>query len=116
MKKKNYKKNKSYCSCPLFRFTSKCIKGKADSKKHKLYLIEDCALSLGATANKTHTGLIGDAGVFSFYPVKHITTGEGGMVITKNKNLAARLRLIRGLGVDKSFNERKIPVFMTFLL
>ena len=38
------------------------------------------------------------------------------MVITKNKNLAARLGLIRGLGVDKSFNEEKFRVFMTFLL
>ena len=79
------------------------------SKKFNLKLIEDCALSLGAKANNVHTGLIGDAGVFSFYPVKHITTGEGGMIITKNKNLAKKLKILRALGVDKSFSERILP-------
>ncbi len=79
------------------------------AKKYNLKIIEDCALSLGAKAKNVHTGLLGDAGIFSFYPVKHITTGEGGMIITKNKNLAKKLRIMRALGVDKSFNERKIP-------
>tara|TARA_B100001057_G_C22864109_1_gene955788 strand:+ start:930 stop:2087 length:1158 start_codon:yes stop_codon:yes gene_type:complete len=79
------------------------------ANKYKLKIIEDCALSLGAKFNKTHTGLLGDAGVFSFYPVKHITTGEGGMIITKNKNIANRLKITRALGVDKTYSERKIP-------
>ena len=79
------------------------------AKKHKLFVVEDCALSLGAKIKKTHTGLFGDIGVFSFYPVKHITTGEGGMIILKNKKLANKIKLMRGLGVDKSFNERKVP-------
>ena len=56
------------------------------AKKYKLLVLEDCALSLGAKIKK-HTGLYGDAGVFSFYPVKHITTGEGGMIISKNDKL-----------------------------
>lgn len=79
------------------------------AKKNKLFVIEDCALSIGAKVNKVHTGLMGDAGVFSFYPVKHITTGEGGMIITKDKKLADNLKLTRGLGVDKSFRERRVP-------
>jgi perosamine synthetase len=79
------------------------------AKKYKLLVIEDCALSIGAKVNKIHAGLLGDAGVFSFYPVKHITTGEGGMIITKNKKLAEKLKLQRGLGVDKSFSERRVP-------
>ena len=54
--------------------------------------LEDCALSIGAHY-KIHTGLIGDAGVFSFYPVKHMTTAEGGMIITNNDKLASVLRL-----------------------
>ena len=57
------------------------------ARKKKLFVLEDCALSLGAKYNNIHTGLIGDAGVFSFYPVKHITTAEGGIVITNNNNL-----------------------------
>ena len=41
-------------------------------KKYKLFLIEDCALAPGARINGIHVGLHGDAGVFSFYPVKHL--------------------------------------------
>ena len=56
-----------------------------------------------------HVGTIGDAGVFSFYPVKHITTGEGGMIITNKEKLAKRLRLSRAFGVNKNYQERKKP-------
>ena len=75
--------------------------------RYRLYVIEDCALSLGAKVGKTHTGLCGDAGVFSFYPVKHMTTAEGGMVITNNKKLAKKIRLKKAFGIDKSHGERK---------
>ena len=47
-------------------------------------LIEDCALALGSRFKK-HVGLFGEIGTFSFYPVKHITTAEGGMVRSKRK-------------------------------
>ena len=77
--------------------------------RYRLYVIEDCALSLGAKVGKTHTGLCGDAGVFSFYPVKHMTTAEGGMVITNNKKLAKKIRLKKAFGIDKSHGERKMP-------
>ena len=78
------------------------------ANKFKLKVLEDCATSLGAKINQKHVGLFGDAGVFSFYPVKHITTGEGGMIITKNKNLAKKLKYAKAFGVDKSFSERKV--------
>tara|TARA_B100000029_G_scaffold500377_1_gene572048 strand:+ start:48 stop:1199 length:1152 start_codon:yes stop_codon:yes gene_type:complete len=79
------------------------------ANRYKLYVIEDCALSLGAKVGKTHTGICGDAGVFSFYPVKHMTTAEGGMVITNNKKLAKKIRLKKAFGIDKSHGERKKP-------
>jgi dTDP-4-amino-4,6-dideoxygalactose transaminase len=79
------------------------------AKKHKLFVLEDCALSLGAKVDNIHTGLHGHAGVFSFYPVKHITTAEGGMVITNNKNLAKKIKLQKAFGVNRNYNERKIP-------
>ena len=79
------------------------------AKKHKLFVLEDCALSLGAKVDNIHTGLHGHAGVFSFYPVKHITTAEGGMVITNNKNLANKIKLQKAFGVNRNYNERKIP-------
>jgi len=79
------------------------------AKKYNLFVLEDCALSLGAKIKNKHTGLYGDAGVFSFYPVKHITTGEGGMIISKTQKLKNILNLKKSLGVNKSFSERKIP-------
>ena len=78
------------------------------AKKRKIFILEDCALALGAKYKNIHTGLIGDAGVFSFYPVKHMTTAEGGMIITNNKKLTKKLRLKKAFGINKNFNERKI--------
>lgn len=72
------------------------------AREHDLKVIEDCAVALGATVDGTHVGLIGDIGCFSFYPVKHITTGEGGMVITKHDWVADRVGKQRAFGIDKS--------------
>ena len=79
------------------------------ARRHNLFVLEDCALSPGASIDGMHTGLHGDAGVFSFYPVKHITTAEGGMVILRDAKLAARLMLKKAFGVDRSHGERKVP-------
>jgi dTDP-4-amino-4,6-dideoxygalactose transaminase len=81
----------------------------AVARRHNLKVIEDCALALGALYRGQHVGLIGDAGCFSFYPVKHITTGDGGMFITRHHGLAAKVRKARGFGVDRTFAERTIP-------
>lgn len=78
------------------------------TKKNNLYLIEDCALALGSSYKRKHVGLIGDAGVFSFYPVKHMTTAEGGMIILKNKKYSKKIRLARAFGVDRNYSQRKI--------
>lgn len=67
------------------------------ANKHSLIVIEDCAESHGATCRGRMTGSFGDMGCFSFYANKVITTGEGGMVVTNNKALADRLRLLRNL-------------------
>ncbi len=57
-------------------------------KKHKLILIEDCAHAIESKYKNKHLGNFGDAGCFSFYSTKNITTGEGGMLIcNKKKNL-----------------------------
>jgi dTDP-4-amino-4,6-dideoxygalactose transaminase len=74
-----------------------------------LKVVEDCALALGARYRGTHVGLFGDAGCFSFYPVKHITTGEGGMLLTRHPELADRVGRLRAFGVDRTFTERTIP-------
>jgi perosamine synthetase len=79
------------------------------AKRHKLFLVEDCALAPGASVDGVHAGLHGDVGVFSFYPVKHLTTAEGGMIILRDEALAKRLRLVKAFGVDRSHGERKVP-------
>ena len=74
----------------------------AFARGHDLYVVEDCAVALGARVGETHVGLVGDVGCFSFYPIKHITTGEGGMVITTREDLAERISKQRAFGIDKS--------------
>lgn len=71
------------------------------ARKHNLLVIEDCAESHGATVRGRMTGSFGDMSCFSFYANKVITTGEGGMVTTNNKELAERLRLLRNLAFTK---------------
>lgn len=72
------------------------------AKKYKLKIIEDCAHSFGAKFKNQLAGTIGDIGVFSFYAIKNLTTGEGGMIITKNNQLAKKMRLLRlhGMSTD----------------
>jgi perosamine synthetase len=71
------------------------------ARKHRLLVIEDCAESHGATVRSRMTGSFGDMGCFSFYANKVITTGEGGMVVTNDSQLAERLRLLRNLGFTR---------------
>lgn len=79
------------------------------ARERGLPLIEDCALAVGARIDGTHVGMFGDAGCFSFYPVKHITTAEGGMFVTRHDDVAAKVALLRAHGVDRSHGERAVP-------
>lgn len=79
------------------------------ARERGLALIEDCALSVGARLGDTHTGLFGDAGCFSFYPVKHLTTGEGGMYVSRHPEVAQRVARLRAHGVDRTHAERTVP-------
>ena len=76
---------------------------------HDLKVVEDCALAVGSRYKGTHVGMFGDAGCFSFYPVKHITTGDGGMFISRQKDLTHKAIKTRGFGVDRTFSQRTIP-------
>ena len=80
------------------------------AKERRLHVIEDCALALGTKVAGKHVGLWGNCGAFSFYPTKHITTGEGGMFVTKYKAFADKARLLRGFGVKRySYNNYNVP-------
>ena len=71
-------------------------------KKHKLFLVEDCAEALGSKLNKKYIGINGDCSTFSFYPNKTITTGEGGMVVFKNKKVFNHSLILRNQGREIS--------------
>ena len=71
------------------------------AKKHGLYIIEDAAEAHGAEYKGKRVGCLGDVGCFSFYANKIITTGEGGMVLTNNDELAEKMRELRDLAHSK---------------
>ncbi|MGS0763328.1 UDP-4-amino-4,6-dideoxy-N-acetyl-beta-L-altrosamine transaminase [Syntrophomonas curvata] len=69
--------------------------------KHDLLVIEDAAHALGAERDGAKVGAQADMTMFSFHPVKHITTGEGGMIICSNPEYWRRLKLFRNHGITK---------------
>ena len=81
------------------------------SKKYKFKIIADCSHSMGS---KFRNDLIGsskicDMNVFSFHPVKSITTGEGGAILTDNETLYKKIKLLRSNGIDKDFKRNNFP-------
>ncbi|WP_417835858.1 DegT/DnrJ/EryC1/StrS family aminotransferase [Thalassospira tepidiphila] len=79
------------------------------AKRYDLIVVEDCALAVGSLFDGKHVGLFGNVGCFSFYPVKHITTGEGGMLVSNDKETANNIANFRAFSVDRTHGERKIP-------
>lgn len=69
-------------------------------KKHDLYLVEDAACSIGAQYDGIQAGNLADISVFSFHPRKFITTGEGGMVTTNNRQLAEWMESYKHFGMS----------------
>ncbi|GHT59644.1 spore coat protein [Spirochaetia bacterium] len=84
------------------------------SRHYGLKVIEDAAHSFPSllpydpvgTQESCFAGAMGDAGVFSFYATKTMTTGEGGMVVCRNSELAARISIMRSHGIDRSVWNR----------
>ncbi|OGM96171.1 MAG: UDP-4-amino-4,6-dideoxy-N-acetyl-beta-L-altrosamine transaminase [Candidatus Yanofskybacteria bacterium RIFCSPHIGHO2_02_FULL_38_22b] len=74
------------------------------AKKHGLFVIEDACHALGASYKNKKIGSIGDMSIFSFHPVKSITTGEGGAILTNNYELYKKLAHLRTHGINKDKN------------
>lgn len=77
------------------------------AEEHHLMVIEDGAHALGAEYKGEKIGALSDMTIFSFHPVKPITTGEGGMVTTNSVELYQRLRMFRGHGITKNAAQLK---------
>ncbi|MDQ7792873.1 MAG: UDP-4-amino-4,6-dideoxy-N-acetyl-beta-L-altrosamine transaminase [bacterium] len=80
---------------------------RAVADRYGLALIADSCHSLGGSYKGRPVGSLADVSVFSFHPVKHITTGEGGMVTTNDAALANRMRCFRNHGITADFRQRE---------
>lgn len=75
--------------------------------QHGLALVTDACHSIGSVYHGEKTGSIADLTCFSFHPVKHITTGEGGMILTDNEDYYQRMRCFRTHGITTDFRQRE---------
>lgn len=85
------------------------------ARKNKLIVIEDCAQAIGAKYKNVLVGTIGDMGVFSFNEPKHLSTGEGGMIITNNDELAENCRLVRNHGEAMNAGKKERSYLSTMI-
>ena len=76
------------------------------ARKYSLKVIEDAAHAIGTDYRGTHAGGFGHPAIFSFHPIKNITTGEGGMITLKNASLEKKLRLARFHGIERDAWKR----------
>ena len=76
------------------------------AKKYDLFIIEDAAHGLGTYYKGVHVGGFGHRAIFSFHPLKNITTGEGGMITHNDDHLESRLRLLRFHGIERDAWKR----------
>ncbi len=78
------------------------------AKAHDLLVIEDAAQAHAASLHGTPVGALGDAGCFSFYPTKNMTSGEGGMVTTASPETARMVRLLRNQGMEVRYRNEVV--------
>lgn len=102
IKPKITKKTKAILAVDVFGQPADWYALQKIAKNHNLFLIEDSAEALGSEYKNKKCGSFGDAGVFSFYPNKQITTGEGGMIVTNNRKIAEFCKSMRNQGRDES--------------
>ena len=97
IEKKITKKTKAIMIVHIYGLPVQVDKVLELAKKYNLKVIEDAAEMHGQTYNGVPCGSFGDISTFSFYPNKHVTTGEGGMVVTDDEKIAERCRSLRNL-------------------
>ena len=100
--KKITKKTKAIIVVHLYGLPAEITSIMKVAQNHNLKVIEDCAEAFGATHHNIKVGTIGTVGTFSFFPNKLITSGEGGLVTTNDKEIAERMFLLRGQGMSST--------------
>jgi len=80
---------------------------RAVAERHGIPLVADACHSLGASYRGRMAGALADLSAFSFHPVKPVTTGEGGMIVTSDAELARRMRIFRNHGITTDFRQRE---------
>jgi perosamine synthetase len=110
LKSKITKKTKAIMISHIYGFPVDMLKVKKISKQFNIPVIEDAAEMLGNKIGKKYCGSFGDVGIFSFYANKHITTGEGGMICTNNKEIFKKAAGLKNLcfGKINRFNHYDI--------
>ena len=76
------------------------------ARRHHLAVIEDCAHAIEAEFCGKPIGTFGDSGCFSFYVTKNLTTAEGGMIVTDNRELADKIKILALHGISKDAWKR----------
>ena len=94
------KKTRAIILVHLYGFPYNFDEIKKFKKKYNLKIIEDCAEAIGSKYKNSFAGSFGDISTFSFYGNKTITTGEGGMVVTKNKKYHDKIVKLKSQGLD----------------
>ena len=77
------------------------------ANQHGLVVVGDGCHALGAEYKGRKIGSVADLTAFSFHPVKHVTTGEGGMIVTDDQHLASKMRRFRNHGINTDFRQRE---------
>jgi dTDP-4-amino-4,6-dideoxygalactose transaminase len=81
----------------------------AIARRHRLFVIEDCAQAVGARYRGTPVGMLGEVGTFSFYPTKNLGgCGEGGAFVARAPEVLARARRIRSHGSDRRYHHEEV--------
>lgn len=105
LKKKITRKTKAIMPVHLFGLSSDMDAVMEIASQSRLFVIEDAACALGSLYKGNHCGTIGTVGCFSFHPRKIITTGEGGMIVTNNPEIAERLKRLKQHGGNRTDNR-----------
>ncbi|OGU65241.1 MAG: perosamine synthetase [Ignavibacteria bacterium RBG_16_36_9] len=99
IREKITKKTKAIMAVHIYGHPCDMNQIKKIAKENNLYIIEDCAEAIGSYYDNKHAGSFSDIATFSFFGNKTITTGEGGMVCTNNKNLEEMVIRLKGQGL-----------------